>query len=199
MTESNPPDPGIEMREVGASHVVRRHYLIDRKRQLRTTLLTTSLVAVLLLSVNLGFALLRSSQTSLLAAAAPQLAPVLEEQNNTFSMSMALISVSLLAAVAAFTIMQTHRTAGAVYAVKQRLERLSEGDLQVALRLREHDNLRDLESPFNAMVAALRGRAMAEADTLRELAEEAGRIGPAADHLVTTLDELARHKRQVGT
>ena len=65
--------------------VIRRRYLIDPKRQLRAALMTTSVVAILAVVVNLGFAFLRTSQTSFLEAAAPQLSPVLERQDSTFS------------------------------------------------------------------------------------------------------------------
>jgi len=181
------------------SHVVRRRYLIDRKRQLRTTMLTTSLVAVLLVLVNLGFTLLRNSQTSLLSSAAPQLTPVLERQDSTSALIMIVISAVLLAAVAYATIHQTHRTAGAVYAVKQRIERVAAGDFQVRLKLRQNDNLQDLETPFNTMVGSLRDQALADADALAELAATADRLGSEGAALASSLRELAGKKRQIGT
>jgi len=180
-------------------HVARRRYVIDRKRQLRTTMLTTSLVAVLLVLVNLGFTLLRNSQTSLLSSAAPQLTPVLERQDSTSGLIMIGISLVLLAAVAYATIHQTHRTAGAVYAVKQRLERVTAGDLLVRLKLRQNDNLQDLEKPFNDMVGSLRDRALADAETLDQLAATADRLGPEGSALASSLRELAEKKRQIGT
>ena len=127
--------------QVARSRVTRRRYLIDPKRQLRTAVMTTSLVAILALVANLGFALLRTSQTSFLAAVAPQLTPVLEKQDTTFSLTMIVLSLILVVAVSLKTIVETHRTAGAVFAVRQRLERVKEGDLQVSLKLRRHDNL----------------------------------------------------------
>jgi len=179
--------------------VVRRQYLIDPKRQLRTAMMTTSLIVAVVLMVNLGFALLRTSQTAFLAAAAPQLTPVLEEQDTTFSLTLIVISIILVIAVALITIVHTHRTAGAVYAVRQRFERVTAGDLQVTLRLRQRDNLQDLETPFNEMIVALRNRVLKEADSLERLALRAAKIGPDGDGIAAALAELAQHKRQVGT
>ncbi len=180
-------------------HIARRRYVIDRKRQLRTTMLTTSLVALLLVAVNLGFILLRASQTSMLASAAPQLAPVIEHQDTTSSVIMIVISVVLVAAVAYATIIQTHRTAGAVYAVKQRLDRVTAGDLQVRLKLRQKDNLQDLETPFNDMVGSLRSRALVEAESLERLAAAVRQIGPEGSEIAAALRELAGAKRLIGT
>lgn len=199
MTDTGPTGRTPEPLDLRTDRVVRRRYLIDPKRQLRTTLLVTSLVALLLVVVNLGFTLLRTSQTALLASAAPQLTPVLEHQNTMFSLAMIVISLVLVTAVAVATILRTHRTAGAVYAVKQRLDRVTAGDLQVRLKLRAHDNLQDLEAPFNEMIAALRSRALAEAESLDQLALTAGRMGSDGVELATVLHDLAGNKRQIGT
>lgn len=199
MTDSTPSGTEPETAAPQRPHVARRHYLIDRKRQLRTAFLTTSLVAVLLILVNLGFTLLRTSQTSFLAASAPQLKQVLEKQDSTFSLIMVVTSVVLVIAVAFATVLQTHRTAGAVYAVKQRLQRVADGDLQVRLKLRQRDNLQDLEEPFNAMMATLRKRELDEAAALDELAATAAEAGPEGRMVATALAELATRKRQLGT
>jgi methyl-accepting chemotaxis protein len=161
--------------------------------------MTTSLVAFLVLLVNLGFALLRTSQTSFLAAVAPQLTPVIERQDMIFSLTMIIMSIVLVVGVSLKTIVETHRTAGAVFAVRQRIERVKEGDLQVTLKLRRRDNLQNLETPFNEMVTSLRDRALNEATTLEELASKAEKIGDRGDDLARALHELARHKRQIGT
>ena len=199
MSEQHPPTLSPDAPTARRPRVVRRRYLIDPKRQLRTTVMTTSLTAALLLVVNIGFFVLRSSQTAFLAAAAPQLTPLLDEQGTIFSLTMILISIALVIAVALTTITHTHRTAGAVYAVRQRFERVEAGDLQVTLKLRQRDNLQDLEAPFNKMIVALRERALNEASALEELAARAATTGPDGTDLATALAELAQHKRQVGT
>jgi methyl-accepting chemotaxis protein len=194
MADATRPGPD----ETAPRRIFRRRYLIDPKRQLRTVVMTTSVVAVLVILVNLGFALLRVSQSSFLSAVAPQLGPVLERQNNTYSWLMLILSVALLALVSMKTIVETHRTAGAVFAVRQRLERVRQGDLHVSLKLRQNDNLQDLEQPFDEMVAALRDRALTEASKLEELAAAAATLGPEADEIARTLGDLALAKRRLG-
>lgn len=179
------------------ARIVRRRYLIDSKRQLTTTFLTTGMVALLLIVVNIGFGLLRSSQRDYLSAVAPHLEPVLEQQDQRFSVAMVAISVVLVLAVAAVTIVRTHRTAGAVYAVRLRLERLRDGDLQIRLKLRQNDNLQDLEGPFNEMVASLRERAEGEAEALDALAARADDLVPDGGGIAADLRALARRKREV--
>jgi methyl-accepting chemotaxis protein len=188
--------PGAD--EITPRRIFRRRYLIDPKRQLRTVVMTTSVVAVLVILVNLGFALLRVSQSSFLSAVAPQLGPVLERQNTTYSWLMLILSIALLALVSMKTIVETHRTAGAVFAVRQRLERVRQGDLHVSLKLRQNDNLQDLEQPFDEMVAALRRRALEEASKLEELAAKAATLGPEADGIARSLGDLALAKRRLG-
>lgn len=178
---------------------VRRRYLIDPKRQLRAAFMTTSVVLVLVLLVNVGFALLRSSQSSFLAAVAPQLTPLLEEQNTAFFVVMIVMSIILVVAVSLKTIVETHRTAGAVFALEQRLDRVRQGDYQVSLRLRRNDNLQDLEPVFNAMVAALRDRTLSEAESLERLASKVDGAGPDGVEVAASLRELANRKRQLGS
>jgi methyl-accepting chemotaxis protein len=161
--------------------------------------MTTSLTAVLVLLVNLGFGFLRSSQASFLAAAAPQLTPVIERQDAVFWLTMTVMSIILVVGVSLKTIVETHHTAGAVFAVRQRLERVTAGDLQVMLRLRRGDNLQDLEKPFNDMVSSLRDRALDEAATLDGLASKAESLGAAGTEIAEALRSLAHHKRQIGT
>lgn len=175
--------------------VVRRSYISDPKRQLRTAILTTSLVLVLLVFVNLGFHLLRASQTSILSAAAPQLKTILAEQDSTRMLVMISISVVLMIMVFIVTIVETHRTAGAVVAMRQRLERVRDGDYHISLKFRHRDNLKDLEDPFNEMVATLRKRADDDAAVLDELAVRAESIGNDGEGLSRALRDFAESKR----
>ena len=169
--------------------VIRRHYVIDRRRQFRTAALTSGLAFLLLLVVNVAFGFLRASQAMMLTSAAPQLKPVLEAQDAKTATLLAVVSLVFIVGVFILTIAETHRTAGAIYAVKQRLDRVRDGDLHVRLQLRPRDNLRDLRGPFDEMVGALRERTLADADTLGRLAEEASDNPELAAKLRTLADE----------
>jgi methyl-accepting chemotaxis protein len=194
---SNHPDP--QHGRAAGRRSPRRRYLIDAKRQLRTTLVTITLVAVLLVGLNLGFAMLRMSQSTALTSAAPQLGPVVARQDAWFATLMGLASLALVVAVAVATIIHTHRTAGAVYAVRQRFDRVRDGDLNIALRLRRHDHLQDLEQPFNRMMASLRDRSVREAENLDDLADRLSGEAPAPREVAAALRELARSKRDSST
>lgn len=195
MTDATWPGPTDSARP----RVLRRRYLIDPKRQLRAVVMTTSVVGILVLLVNLGFILLRVSQSTFLSAVAPQLGPVLQRQDMTYSWVMIVFSVVLVVAVSLKTIVETHRTAGAVFAVKQRLERVRQGDFHVTLKLRRKDSLEDLEQPFNEMVAALRDRSLEEATRIEKLAAEAARLGDDGEAVARGLQDLALSKRQIGS
>jgi hypothetical protein len=101
--------------------------------------------------------------------------------------------VIFIGGVFVITILETHRTVGAVYAIRRRLVEAREGDLHSPLRLRQGDTLTDLVEPFNDLMSDLGERARAEADELDRLADEAGE----ASTLSAPLRELAQHKRDL--
>jgi signal transduction histidine kinase len=107
-------------------------------------------------------------------------------------------SLVIMAGVFVLTIIETHRTAGAAFAIRRRLDLVREGRLNADLHLRGGDNLRELEAPFNAMTEALRSRASNEAIALDELADQVADIlVPQEAHaLATRLRHLARKRRE---
>lgn len=176
--------------------IARRRYLIDPRRQLKTVVLTTAVVAVLVVLVDFGFAALLGSQLDFLSAAAPQLRPVIDRQQATWSIVMLVSSVMLVVAVFAKAVIDTHRTAGAVFALRQRFDRVRHGDLRVTLRLRRNDHLADLERPFNEMMAAIRQRVEADADRLDELAERLRSTEAERESVADELESMASSLRE---
>lgn len=176
--------------------VYRRQYLVDRRRQLRTVVLTAGVTIFLLAIVNISFGVMRASQSMVLSAAAPQLRPILEQQDSSFATTLLVISFIFVAGVAIITVAETHRTAGAIYAMKQRLDRVRDGGLHVTLDLRKRDTLRDLMAPFNEMVVSLRDRVLADADELDRLADQASSATADPAALAARLRELADRKRE---
>ena len=148
---SDPPEgskPAIDVSKL--PRIRRRSYVLDRRRQYRTALLTSGLAALLLIIVNTAFILLRTSQTMAITASAPQLGSTLTQQDSRTGTMLILASVIFVIGVFVITIAETHRTAGAVFAVCRALEGVSDGDYRTPLRLRPTDNLLDLRSPFDA-------------------------------------------------
>jgi len=172
--------------------------VIDRRRQYRSAALTSGLSLILLIIVNVAFSFLRNTQSIVLAAASPQLRPVLEAQDARIGTMLIVVSIFFVAGVFAITIAETHRTAGAVFALQKALDRVRVGDFQTMLRLRPRDTLLDLRFPFNDMLNSLRNRALAEATELEELAAEVESGALEAPELAAKLVDLARRKRDFG-
>ena len=109
-----------------------------------------------------------------------------------------LASLVIMGGIFILTIIETHRTSGAAFAIRRRLELVRQGRLDAELHLRGGDNLRELEAPFNAMTEALRTRAAEEAAALEELADDVADIlVPQEAHaLATRLRHLARKRRE---
>jgi nitrogen fixation/metabolism regulation signal transduction histidine kinase len=188
---SNPPT-------TARPRMMRRQYVIDRRRQYRSAALTSGLSLTLLIIVNVAFSFLRDTQSVVLAAASPQLRPVLEAQDSRIGTMLIVVSIIFVAGVFAITIAETHRTAGAVYALQKALDRVRVGDFQTMLRLRPRDTLLDLRFPFNDMLNSLRNRSLAEANELDEFAAEISSGGMEASELAARLVDLAKRKRDFG-
>ncbi len=188
---SNPP-------ATARPRMMRRQYVIDRRRQYRSAALTSGLSLILLIVVNIAFSILRNTQSVVLAAASPQLRPVLEAQDARVGTMLIVVSIFFVAGVFAITIAETHRTAGAVFALQKALDRVRVGDFQTMLRLRPRDTLLDLRFPFNDMLNSLRNRSIAEAAELEEFAAEVSSGGLEASELAARLVDLAKRKRDFG-
>jgi len=94
---------------------------------------------------------------------------------------MAGMSLIILAMVVVRSIMLTHRTAGAVFKVAQCMEKIASGDFDVTLRLRNDDNLRALEDPFNKMAKTLLRYADEDHRSMTKLANEIEEHGNPVD------------------
>ena len=134
----------------------RRQYLVDRRRQLAATVRVAGLVLVLLVILNVVLAWQNSDATRKMMVASPEFGELMRADEMRKMAITVGISLIILAMVVVRSIMFTHRTAGAVFKVSRCLEQVGEFNFDVFLRLRRHDNLRELEDPFNKMVENLR-------------------------------------------
>jgi hypothetical protein len=148
----------------------RRQYLVDRKRQLATTFRVAGLVFILLFTLNLMVAWQSYSASSTVMASNPVMGERMRAIDNRNIAVTAGISLVILAMVVVRSVMITHRTAGAVYKVSMCLG-----------RLRNDDNLRALEEPFNKMAANLKRRAIDDYQAMKKLADEIEEHGNPVD------------------
>lgn len=159
----------------------RRQYLIDRKRQLATTFRVAGLVFVLLLTLNLMVAWQSYSASSTVMASDPVMGERMRAIDNRNMAVTAGISLVILAMVVVRSVMITHRTAGAVYKVSMCLGEIANLNFDVNLRLRNDDNLRALEEPFNKMAGTLKRRAAEDYQAMKKLADEIEEHGNPVD------------------
>lgn len=94
---------------------------------------------------------------------------------------------------AALSVLVTHRIAGPVYRFGQIAQRVAEGDLTVRVRLRQGDDLTDLEGGLNAALAALAARLRGAKEALAALRQEVERLArePGQPANVTALRRQA--------
>jgi methyl-accepting chemotaxis protein len=159
----------------------RRHYLVDRKRQLAATVRVAGLVLVLLIVLNAVLAWQNFSTTQSVMASNPAAGERMQAADMRNMAITAGISLVILAMVVMRSIMLTHRTAGAVYKISQCLEQVGSFNFDINLRLRNDDNLRGLEDPFNRMAGNLRRRAVDDYQAMKKLADEIEEHGNPVD------------------
>jgi len=167
----------------------RRHFLIDRRGQLIATAKVAGLVLVFLILLNTVFALLSAMETREILASNPQLTEEVYLNYRRTTLIVATGSFVILLLVVVRSIMLTHRTAGAAFNLERCLKRVTSGDYDITLSLREKDNLRHLQEPFNQMVESLKIRAAKDRETVTELASKVEALGHP---------ELAEEIRQLG-
>jgi len=155
----NTPSNHAEVENPSRPKFRRRHYLIDRRRQLAATVRIAGLVLVLLITINAMIAWQSHSYTSRVMVRNPNLGEHMRASDLRNLVLLAGFSLIIFAMVVVRSVMYTHRTAGAVFHVGRCMEKIAAGDFDVTLKLRQEDSLRDLEEPFNRMAKALAQRA----------------------------------------
>jgi methyl-accepting chemotaxis protein len=194
---TDPKKMGV-FRKIVAELSPRRQYVVNREKQLRSAFLVVVVVLLLLVPLNYSLHTVRQQETATITAANPELRPLMESRDRVELVVGLLASLVIMAGIFVLTIIETHRTSGAAFAIRRRIDLVREGRLDALLHLRGSDNLRELEAPFNAMVEALRSRASEESDALEEIADQvAGIIVPQEAHsLAARLRQLARKRRE---
>ena len=174
----------------------RRELLVDRRYQLRVSLLAVATALVLLVLLNLALYRLSVTGTERTLAEAPRLEQMLRAQDRVQFLLIGLASIVFLAGVFAVGIFESHRTAGAALNLARRLREVADGRYDAQVSLRRGDDLTELQAAFNAMTKALRDRQLHEADVLGRLAAELAGEPSArrAAEVAGELRDLARRK-----
>ena len=176
----------------------RRAFLVNRRYQLKASLLTATVALVLLVFVNLALYSASMKSSAQILADAPALEKVIRSQDRVELVLILLASLVFLVGVFVVTILETHRTAGAAHNIEQRMNDLALGRLATSLTLRRGDNLQELELAFNEMARSFRERAWEDVETLEQLAADAESIDSAsAAELAGSIRRLALNRRSL--
>jgi methyl-accepting chemotaxis protein len=162
--------------------IVRRRFLIDGM-QTRPVVLITVLTLVLLVLLNLAFYHARTHATETRIAQAPHLESKLQIVDRVQIALVIAGSVIFLAGVFLVTLLETHKTAGAVFNLARRMQSMRDGDYGVRLRLRSDDNLKSVERVFNETAGLLESRLVEDTETFEQLAAQAEQVTGVDDAL----------------
>ena len=114
----------------------RRRYVVDARSQLRAGILvgflTLALLVLLNVSIFTGHEADRSSWVLLLTG-----------------------SVVFFTGIVAIGVLETHRTAGAAFAIRRTIDALRDGQRGARVRLRRSDHLQELGEAVNALAEAI--------------------------------------------
>ncbi|UCF68925.1 MAG: hypothetical protein JSV80_06455 [Acidobacteriota bacterium] len=174
---------------------IRRRYLVDARGQLRSSLLSIGVVALLLVFANVALMQLYMSSSAPIADLAPELHSSLMARDRLRITYAVIGSAVFLLGFAALRIIESHKTHGAAYNLSRRLEEIASGRFDVRTHLRATDDLQQLAERVNEVAASLRESARRDAEDLEYCAASAAASG-ADPELVTRLEDLARAKRR---
>jgi methyl-accepting chemotaxis protein len=133
----------------------RRKYFIDRQFQTKYIILT---ILMLVIYTFLFVVILMFPYIVPLSFDAP-----LEEQAEAARMLLTLHKSiwpalgAVILIMSSVSILVTHKIAGPVYRFKKVLAEISGGNLDISIKLRDKDDLKDLAEEFNLVISDLRG------------------------------------------
>jgi hypothetical protein len=155
-----------------------RNYLIDRKMQLKITvvmlLLSSLLTAVLgffwYAEIRTASSVIRINAIATIGSeAAAELGQELASSDMQRLVVLVGFAVLLGLLIAAYGIVMTHRIAGPIYKITRHMSDVEEGRIYKLWGLRKGDQLQDFFGAFQRMHDALRGRVKDDMILLNEL------------------------------
>jgi len=128
----------------------RRQLVVDARYQLRAGVLVGLVALVLLVLLNAALIVPHRAATT----GSPSL---LHGQDQSAFVLVLLGSAVFLGGVIAIGVLESHRTAGAAYAIRRAVEALREGEPEIRIRLRKGDHLQDLARAVNQLAETIDG------------------------------------------
>ena len=154
MHESGPDDARTAGRppEGGPYGWRRRPWVVDARYQLRAGVLVGSVAIVLLVLLNVSLYLQRRTTSGTAAAA---MRPLFAGQDRSSWVLLLVGSAVFLGGVVLIGVLESHRTAGASFAIRRAVESIRDGKSQIRIRLRRGDQLQDLARSVNQLAETI--------------------------------------------
>ena len=130
----------------------RRQFVVDARYQLRAGVLVGTVAIVLLVLLNASL-ILQDRATA--ATVATEVRPLLAGQDRASWALLLLGSAVFLGGVILVGVMESHRTAGAAYAIRRAVDAIRDGRSEIRVRLRRGDHLQDLAKSINQLAEAI--------------------------------------------
>jgi hypothetical protein len=130
----------------------RRHWVVDARYQMRAGVLVGAVALVLLLLLNATLILQDRADA---ATSALVVRPLPAEQDGTSWALLFLGSAVFLAGVILIGVLESHRTAGAAYAIRRAVDAIRDGRPDIRVRLRKGDHLQDLAASVNQLAETI--------------------------------------------
>lgn len=128
----------------------RRRIVVDARYQLRAGVLVGVVAVVLLVLLNVALLTHRPETASKGSAHAA------ESRQDAVSWTLLLLGSGVfLGGVVLVGVLESHRTAGAAYAIRRSVDELRDGRPGVRVRLRRGDHLQDLAAAVNRLAESI--------------------------------------------
>ena len=132
----------------------RRQFVVDARYQLRAGIMVGVVAIALLILLNVS--LMGQGRLPSPLPGAPARTPLTTGHPDRTSWALILLGSGVfVAGVIAIGVLESHKTAGAAYAIRRSIDQIREGRTGVRVRLRRGDHLQDLAKALNQLAESL--------------------------------------------
>lgn len=133
----------------------RRQFVVDARYQLRSGVLVGSVAVVLLVLLNASLIQQHRTTASTAALPATSVRPLFAGQDRSSWAILVVGSAVFLGGVILVGVLESHRTAGAAFAIRRAVDAIRDGQPQIRVRLRRGDHLQDLAQSINQLAETI--------------------------------------------
>ena len=130
----------------------RRQFVVDARYQMRAGVLVGAVALVLLVLLNVSLILQDRAEA---ATDALVVRPLLAQQDDVSWALLFVGSAVFLGGVFLVGVLESHRTAGAAYAIRRAVDAIRDGRPETRVHLRRGDHLQDLASSVNQLAETI--------------------------------------------